>query len=119
MCCFPALAHAQSSEQGKALYIDTEGTFRPDRLVSIAERYGLNGTRFCSIVDTDSSRIREVWVKIARISRVAGDDVLDNVAYARAYNSDHQTQLLTQAAAMMAESRYALVVVDSATALYR
>jgi len=50
---------------------------------------------------------------------VAGDDVLDNVAYARAYNSDHQTQLLMQAAAMMAESRYALVVVDSATALYR
>ena len=49
----------------------------------------------------------------------SGDDVLDNVAYARAYNSDHQTQLLTQAAAMMAESRYALVVVDSATALYR
>ena len=50
---------------------------------------------------------------------VSGDDVLDNVAYARAYNSDQQTQLLTQAAAMMAESRYALVVVDSATALYR
>eukprot|EP00961_Rhodomonas_salina_P161462 2174070-Rhodomonas_salina.4 len=60
------------------------------RLVAIAERYGLNG-----------------------------DDVLDNVAYARAYNSDHQMQLLTQAAAMMAESRYALIIVDSATALYR
>lgn len=58
-------------------------------------------------------------LKIVRISWAAGDDVLDNVAYARAYNSDHQTQLLTQAAAMMAESRYALVVVDSATALYR
>jgi DNA repair protein RAD51 len=50
---------------------------------------------------------------------MTGDDVLDNVAYARAYNTDHQTQLLMQAAAMMAESRYALVVVDSATALYR
>ena len=45
--------------------------------------------------------------------------MLDNVAYARAYNSDHQNQLLMQAAAMMAESRYALLVVDSATALYR
>ena len=32
--------------------------------------------------------------------------MLDNVAYARAYNSDHQSQLLIQAAAMMAESRY-------------
>lgn len=76
--------------EGKALYIDTEGTFRPERLLAIAERYGLDG-----------------------------NDVLDNVAYARAYNSDHQNKLLVQAAAMMAESRYALLIVDSATALYR
>ena len=25
--------------EGKALYIDTEGTFRPERLLAIAERY--------------------------------------------------------------------------------
>ena len=37
---------------------------------------------------------------------LSGSDVLDNVAYARAYNSDHQNQLLLQAAAMMAESRW-------------
>ncbi|KAA8583412.1 hypothetical protein FQN60_015958 [Etheostoma spectabile] len=48
-----------------------------------------------------------------------GSDVLDNVAYARAFNTDHQTQLLYQASAMMAESRYALLIVDSSTALYR
>jgi len=76
--------------EGKCLYIDTEGTFRPERLLAVAERYGLQGS-----------------------------DVLDNVAYARAYNSDHQMTLLTQAAAMMSESRYAVVVVDSATACYR
>lgn len=76
--------------EGKALYIDTEGTFRPERLLAIAERYGLSGS-----------------------------DVLDNVAYARAYNTDHQTQLLLQASAMMTETRYALIIVDSATALYR
>lgn len=76
--------------EGKCLYIDTEGTFRPERLLAVAERYELSG-----------------------------NDVLDNVAYARAYNTDHQTQLLIQAAAMMSESRYALIVVDSATALYR
>ena len=35
-----------------------------------------------------------------------GQEVLDNVAYARAYTSDHQTQLLIHASAMMAESRY-------------
>ena len=36
---------------------------------------------------------------------LSGPDVLDNVAYARAYNTDHQCQLLLQASAMMAESR--------------
>jgi DNA repair protein RAD51 len=76
--------------EGKCLYIDSEGTFRPERLLAVAERYGLSGP-----------------------------DVLDNVAYARAYNTDHQSQLLLQAAAMMSESRYALLIVDSATALYR
>lgn len=45
--------------------------------------------------------------------------MLDNVAYARAYNTDHQMQLLVQAAAMMSESRFALLIVDSATSLYR
>ncbi len=37
---------------------------------------------------------------------LSGSDVLDNVAYARAYNTDHQSQLLLQASAMMSESRY-------------
>lgn len=46
-------------------------------------------------------------------------EVLDNIAYARAYTTDHQTHLLYTAAAMMAESRYSLIIVDSATALYR
>jgi len=76
--------------EGKCLYIDTEGTFRPERLLAVAARYGLEGS-----------------------------DVLDNVAYARAYNSDHQMTLLTQASAMMSESRYAMLIIDSATACYR
>ena len=80
----------QQGGEGKCLYIDTENTFRPERLRAIAQRYGLNP-----------------------------DEVLDNVAYARAFNSDHQTALLVQASAMMVESRYALLIVDSATALYR
>jgi DNA repair protein RAD51 len=29
-----------------------------------------------------------------------GEEALDNIAYARAYNSDHQNQLLIQASAM-------------------
>lgn len=35
-----------------------------------------------------------------------GVDVLENVAYARAYNTDHQSRLLLEAASMMVETRY-------------
>jgi len=58
--------------------------------LAVAERYGLNG-----------------------------EEVLDNVAYARAYNADHQNALLTSASALMSESRFCLLIVDSCTALYR
>jgi DNA repair protein RAD51 len=81
---------SQGGAEGKCMYIDTEGTFRPERLLAVAERFKMNG-----------------------------NEVLDSVAFARAYNTDHQIQLLNQAAAMMSEARYALLVVDSATALYR
>ena len=46
-------------------------------------------------------------------------EVLDNVAVARAHNTDHQFKLLEQAAGMMAESRYSLLIVDSVMALFR
>jgi len=42
---------------------------------------------------------------VAERYKLVGSDVLDNIACARAYNTDHQTQLLLQAGAMMAESR--------------
>ena len=46
-------------------------------------------------------------------------EVLENVAYARAHNVDQQNKLLAHASALMSENKYALLVVDSATALYR
>jgi DNA repair protein RAD51 len=52
----------------QAIYIDTEGTFRPNRLQAIAERFGMDPS-------------------------VA----LENVAYARAHNSEHQMELLKMA----------------------
>lgn len=75
---------------GKCMYIDTEGTFRPERIEPIATRLGLD-------------------YKV----------VLDNIRYARAYNSDHQNNLLVHASAMMSEEKYGMLIVDSATALYR
>ena len=32
----------QGGGEGKAIYIDTEGCFRPERLAAVAERFGLN-----------------------------------------------------------------------------
>lgn len=75
---------------GCALYIDTEGTFRPERIVQICDRFGMDA-----------------------------NDALDNISFARAYSSDHQMKLLSEATQMMTDARYALVVVDSATALFR
>jgi DNA repair protein RAD51 len=90
LCVTCQLSIDRGGGEGRVLYIDTEGTFRPERIVAIAERFNLNQ-----------------------------QDVLDNVAFARAYNTDHQMELLNQACAMMAESRYAVLIIDSATALYR
>ena len=32
--------------EGKCMYIDTEGTFRPERLLAVAERYGHERVKF-------------------------------------------------------------------------
>ena len=48
-----------------ALYIDCEGSFRPERLIPIAKRYGFD-------------------VEIA----------LDNIAYARAHSTDQMNTLI-------------------------
>lgn len=50
---------------------------------------------------------------------VDAEMVLDNISYARAYTHEHQMSLLTLACARMVEERIALVIVDSAMALFR
>ena len=90
LCVTCQLPRENGGGAGKALYIDTEGTFRPEKLKPIAERFGLDP-----------------------------EEVVSNVLYARAYNSDHQNKLLLQACALMSESKFALLIVDSATNLYR
>ena len=81
---------SEGGAAGKALYIDTEGTFRPERLRDISQRFQLDS-----------------------------NEVMNNVAYARAYNSEHQMQLLVEAGALLSDGSYALIVVDSATSLFR
>merc|ERR1712032_1086701 len=77
---------------GKVVYIDTEGCFRPERIKQIAEGKG-----------------------------VSAEAAMDNIVYARCYTSEHLVQLLVEAASIMVndEDRFALVVVDSIMGVFR
>ncbi|PPQ67193.1 hypothetical protein CVT25_005794 [Psilocybe cyanescens] len=75
----------------KVAYIDTEGTFRPDRVRSIADRFGVDGNM-----------------------------ALENILYARAFNSEHQMELINECSLRFAEDKdYRLLIVDSIMALFR
>jgi DNA repair protein RadA len=76
---------------GKSVYIDTEGTFRPERIKQIAEGLGANPEK-----------------------------VLKNIFVARAFNSDHQILLLDKISEMIKEGEtIKLIIVDSLTAHFR
>jgi meiotic recombination protein DMC1 len=77
---------------GKVIYIDTENTFRPDRLRPIADRFNLDQ-----------------------------EAVLDNVLYSRAYTSEQQMELLDFVCGKFHEEPgiFKLLVVDSVMALFR
>jgi len=75
---------------GKAIYIDTEGTFRPERIVQMAEYRGLDPKQ-----------------------------ALRNIIYARAYTSDHQMLLVDEATKIIEEENVRLLVVDSLVGHFR
>ncbi len=74
----------------KVIYIDTENTFRPERIIQMAEKMGL---------DTMAT--------------------LKNIKIARAFNSDHQMLLTEKAEDLLKTKEYGLLVVDSLTAHFR
>ena len=85
------LPKEQGGVNGKAVYIDTEGTFRPDRIRQISEGLGANPEK-----------------------------VLKNILVARAFNSDHQILLLDKITEMIKEGEpIKLVIIDSLTAHFR
>ncbi len=75
---------------GACLYIDTEGTFRPERILQMAKALGLDG-----------------------------DEVLKNIHVGRVYNSDHQCVMIEKAGEIIREKNIKLVIVDSVTACFR
>jgi DNA repair protein RadA len=74
-----------------AVYIDTENTFRPERIKQMAEAKGLNS-----------------------------EEVLKNIKVARAFNSDHQMLLAEKVEDLIKEGlKVRLIIVDSLTAHFR
>ncbi|MBM3304073.1 MAG: DNA repair and recombination protein RadA [Candidatus Aenigmarchaeota archaeon] len=84
------LPKEQGGLGGKAIFIDTEQTFRPSRLVDMAKAKGLDP-----------------------------EDVMKNVYMARAYNSDHQIVLVEKAEDIIRKENIKLIVIDSLTASFR
>ena len=90
LCVNVQLPEEKGGLEGKALYIDTEGTFRPERIIQMSE--GL---------DLDHKK------------------VLKNIIFGRAYNSDHQILLIKEAANLIKENNIKLIVVDSLIGHFR
>uniref|UniRef100_A0A7C4JKQ8 DNA repair and recombination protein RadA n=1 Tax=Staphylothermus marinus TaxID=2280 RepID=A0A7C4JKQ8_STAMA len=75
---------------GRAVYVDTEGTFRWERIEAMARGVGLNV-----------------------------DEAMENIFYQRAYNSDHQISIIDDLFRFVPENNVKLVIVDSVTSHFR
>jgi DNA repair protein RadA len=90
MCVNVQLSPEKGGLSGGALYVDTENTFRTERIFQMAQHLGLNP-----------------------------EEVLKNIIYADAYTSDHQMFLLENADKVVKENNIRLIIVDSLTAHFR
>ncbi len=84
------LPKEQGGINGKCLIIDTESTFKPDRVIQIAEAKGLDPKK-----------------------------VLKNILVGKAYNSDHQFVLVEKAKDVIKDQNVKLIIVDSLMAHFR
>ena len=90
LCCMVQLPPEQGGLDAGPVYIDTEGTFRPERLSEIAEARGQDP-----------------------------GEVLSKVIVARAYNSAHQELIVKDLGRIIEKNKLKLVIVDSAVAHFR
>ncbi len=85
------LPREKGGASGQAVWVDTESTFRPERIKQIAEAAGLNS-----------------------------EEILKNIKVARAFNSDHQMILIDKVEELIKEGApIKLLVVDSLMSLFR
>jgi DNA repair protein RadA len=90
LCVNVQLPPERGGLNGAALYVDTENTFRTERIVQMARHLGLDP-----------------------------EQVAKNIIYAEAYTSDHQMFLLDNADEVIKENNVKLIIVDSLTSHFR
>jgi DNA repair protein RadA len=90
LCVMVQMPRDKGGLDASAIYIDTENTFRPERIYTIAEARGLDPTK-----------------------------ALERVIVAKAYNSAHQELILQECSKIIEKYNARLIVVDSAVAHYR
>lgn len=91
VCVTAQLSYENGGGQGKVLYIDTENNFRPERVRSVAERFGLDA-----------------------------DGCLENIIRAHVTNTEQQMQAALEAQALIQESGpFSVMIVDSVISLFR
>jgi DNA repair protein RadA len=90
LCVNVQLPKEKGGLDSHAFYIDTENTFRPDRIIQMAQAYELDP-----------------------------DEVLNKIHVARAYNSSHQMLLVDKVMELSKEFSPRLLIVDSLTSQFR
>ncbi len=90
LCCNVQLPREKNGLDGSAIYVDTEGTFRPERIAEIATARGMDP-----------------------------EAILKRIIVARAYNSAHQELIVKDLGRVIEANKAKLVIVDSAVAHYR
>lgn len=90
LCVSVQLPLEQGGLNSHAFFIDTENTFRPERIIQMANAFELDP-----------------------------DEVLDKIHVARAYNSSHQMLLVDKVKELSKETPASLLIVDSLTAHFR
>jgi DNA repair protein RadA len=90
LCITAQLPFKSGGLEGRVLYLDAEGTFRPERIVEITRNHGLEP-----------------------------DDILKNIIVARAFNSDHQILIAEKADELVRTENIKLIIVDSIISHFR
>jgi DNA repair protein RadA len=90
LCVNVQLQYESGGLEGNALYIDTEGTFRPERIIQMAVALDLDP-----------------------------NETLKNITVGRAYNSDHQMLLVQESSRIIEDNTIKLIIVDSLIGHFR